>query len=141
MSDYAPHPGKCVLYDTLEQVTHAMRWRKSAAELGMMRESAEITTEAFKCVMRAFGPGSNEADISALFEFLCHSQGADRMPYPQVVAGGNSACTIHYSRNNRKVFDGELLLMDAGCDFHGYVSDVTRTWPIGGRFTPPQREV
>jgi Xaa-Pro aminopeptidase len=83
----------------------------------------------------------NEREISSLFEFLCKVEGAQRMPYPQVVAGGNNACTIHYSNNNKKVFEGEMVLMDAGCDFHGYVSDITRTWPIGGKFTEPQREV
>ena len=133
--------GTSVIYDTLEQTVHALRWKKTEHELDMMRCSAQITTRAFQTCMRNSHPSMNEREISSLFEFLCKSEGAQRMPYPQVVAGGNSACTIHYSNNDRKVFDGEMVLMDAGCDFHGYVSDVTRTWPIGGKFTEPQREV
>uniref|UniRef100_A0A7S2SZ76 Peptidase M24 domain-containing protein n=1 Tax=Chloropicon primus TaxID=1764295 RepID=A0A7S2SZ76_9CHLO len=106
-----------------------------------MRASAEITTGAFNQCMALSHPSMNERQLSSLFEFLCKQEGAQRMPYPQVVAGGNNACTIHYSSNNRRVFGGELVLMDAGCDFYGYVSDVTRTWPVSGKFTEPQREV
>jgi Xaa-Pro aminopeptidase len=67
--------------------------------------------------------------------------GAQRMAYPPVVAGGPDACTVHYSRNDKAVAPGQLLLMDAGCELHGYASDVTRTWPVSGRFTGPQRDV
>jgi len=136
-----PVLGKSVTYDTLEQLLHELRWRKSEAEVDMMRASAEITTGAFNQCMALSHPSMNERQLSSLFEFLCKQEGAQRMPYPQVVAGGNNACTIHYSSNNRRVFGGELVLMDAGCDFYGYVSDVTRTWPVSGKFTEPQREV
>ena len=136
-----PPMGKSATFDALEQVVHELRWRKSDVELDLMRASSEITTLGFDQCMRLSHPSMNERQISALFEFVCKQEGAQHMPYPQVVAGGNSACTIHYSRNNRKVFDGEMVLMDAGCDFFGYASDVTRTWPVSGRFTEPQREV
>jgi len=132
---------KTVVYDTLEPALHALRWRKSPAEVEMMRKAANIATDAFKQCMRLSRANMNERELSSLFEFLCKVEGAQRMPYPQVVAGGNNACTIHYSNNNKKVFEGEMVLMDAGCDFFGYVSDITRTWPIGGKFTEPQREV
>ena len=136
-----PVLGASVTYNLLESLVHELRWVKTPAEVEVMRASAEITTEAFNTCMGLSRPNMNERQISCLFEFLCRQEGAERMPYPQVVAGGNGACTIHYSDNNKKIFDGELVLMDAGCDFFGYASDVTRTWPIGGKFTDPQREV
>ncbi|GFH29520.1 putative Xaa-Pro aminopeptidase 3 isoform X1, partial [Haematococcus lacustris] len=71
----------------------------------------------------------------------CKRGGASRMAYPPVVAAGPDACTIHYSRNDKVIRDGQLVLMDAGCELHGYCSDVTRTWPVSGRFTPAQRLV
>lgn len=63
------------------------------------------------------------------------------MAYPQVVAGGADSCVIHYGDNSKMVPDGDILLMDAGCEFHGYASDITRTWPVNGRFTPAQEAV
>lgn len=71
----------------------------------------------------------------------CRLAGAQRMSYPPVVGGGPDACTIHYSRNDKRVPGGQLVLMDAGCELWGYASDVTRTWPVGGRYSGAQREV
>ena len=128
--------------DALGAILHSLRWKKSETELEYMRKSASITAQAFLACMQTTKPHVNESQLSALFEYECRTRGsAPCMPYPQVVASGNNACTIHYSANNAACRRGDLLLMDAGCDFHGYVSDVTRTWPVSGQFTGPQREV
>ncbi len=74
-------------------------------------------------------------------EYECKLRGAQRLAYPPVVGGGPDACTIHYSRNDKRVMGGQLVLMDAGCELHGYCSDVTRTWPVSGRYSSAQRAV
>ena len=76
---------------------------------------------------------------SSSHEFL--QNGAQAVAYPSIVAGGPNACVLHYRDNNRQVQDGELLLIDAGCEFHGYASDITRTFPVNGKFTGPQQEI
>jgi len=133
--------GYVKLRDELEKAVHHLRWRKSESELMLLRRSASITSQAFVKCMQKSHAYVGENDIASLFEYECKTSGAQRMPYPQVVASGNNACTIHYSQNNAIANDGDLLLMDAGCDYNGYVSDVTRTWPVNGKFTGPQREV
>ncbi|XP_009082099.1 PREDICTED: probable Xaa-Pro aminopeptidase 3, partial [Acanthisitta chloris] len=75
------------------------------------------------------------------FEFECRARGADILAYPPVVAGGNRSNTLHYVKNNQLIKDGELVLLDGGCEFSCYVSDITRTWPVNGRFTKPQAEL
>lgn len=74
-------------------------------------------------------------------EYECKLQGAQRLSYPSVVAGGPDATTIHYGRNDKTVAGHQLLLMDAGCEYYGYASDVSRTWPINGRFGSAERDV
>ncbi|GJP36654.1 hypothetical protein CLOM_g21139 [Closterium sp. NIES-68] len=144
------------------------RWIKSEAEQGLMRRAAEIAGEAFLTAMRetaavagaaAAGGGGggcgsaahkeghmggsspHEAHIAALIEFECKWRGAQRFAYPPVVAGGASACVVHYLRNDKPVQPGEALLVDAGCEYFGYASDITRVWPPFGRFSPAQRAV
>ena len=126
--------------DLREVVAH-MRWTKSAAERELMRQGARVTTAAMRVAMRASVAGVSEAQVAAAFEYECRKRGAQRMAYPPVVAGGADACTIHYLRNDKTLRDGDLLLMDAGCERHGYASDVTRTWPVSGKFSPEQRDV
>ncbi|XP_035166999.1 xaa-Pro aminopeptidase 3-like, partial [Oxyura jamaicensis] len=75
------------------------------------------------------------------FEFECRARGADILAYPPVVAGGNRSNTLHYVKNNQLIKDGELVLLDGGCESSCYVSDITRTWPVNGRFTKPQAEL
>lgn len=87
------------------------------------------------------GGGAYEHLLASVFEFACKRHGARRLAFPPVVASGANACTIHYSRNNQLLSRGDLVLMDAGCELGGYCSDITRTWPVGGRFSPAQRAV
>ena len=122
----------------LDYVLHDMRLYKSRAELDLMREAARIASEAHLRAMRACRPGLSEYHIAAelLHEFRRHN--AD-LSYQPIVGGGNNACILHYRDNDQPLKDGELLLVDAGCEYQYYASDITRTYPINGRFTPEQR--
>lgn len=122
-------------------ILHSMRWKKSDAEIRLMRESANIAAHAMIRCMQATSHRTTEHELSALFEYTCRSKGAQRMAYPPVVGSGPDACTIHYSRNDKKLDENSMVLMDAGCEYYGYCSDVTRTWPVGGRFTGPMKDV
>lgn len=123
----------------LAPIVHRLRWRKSAAEVMLMHQSAEIAANAMvECMQRSL-PGENEHTIASLFEWNCKKSGAHRLSYPPVVASGSDACTIHYGRNDKPMAKDSLLLMDAGCEYHGYCSDITRTWPVSGKYIGAQR--
>ena len=118
-----------------------MRLIKGPEEIAVMRRAAAITAGAHRRAMRATRPGRNEFEIEAelLHEFRRH--GAQAPAYPPIVAGGEHACILHYVQNDGKLKDGDLLLIDAGCELDGYASDVTRTFPVNGKFGGPQREI
>jgi len=118
-----------------------MRLIKDAAELEVMRRAARISTAAHRRAMQATRPGRREYQIEAelLHEFRAH--GAQAPAYTPIVAGGANACVLHYVANEAPLKDGDLLLIDAGCELDGYASDITRTFPINGRFSGPQRDI
>ena len=118
-----------------------MRLVKGPEELAVMRRAAAITAGAHRRAMRAARPGRAEYEIEAelLHEFRRH--GAQAPAYTPIVASGERACVLHYVQNDGVLMDGELLLIDAGCEFDGYAADLTRTFPVSGRFSGPQREV
>ncbi|XP_013413280.1 probable Xaa-Pro aminopeptidase 3 [Lingula anatina] len=128
------------IYNPIRRV-QGIRIKKSEAEIRLVKQSTKIGAQALTEVMKYSYPGVNEAHLYAKMDFECRVRGAEMLAYPPVVAGGNRANTIHYISNNQLVHDSELVLMDAGCECHGYVSDVTRTWPVSGKFTEAQREV
>jgi Xaa-Pro aminopeptidase len=119
----------------------AMRRVKDEHETALMRRAAEISCAAHARAMRSTRPGSHEYQVEAelMHEFLRH--GAMSPAYGSIVASGPNACVLHYHENNRQMRDGELLLIDAGCEYQGYASDITRTFPVSGRFTGAQRDV
>ncbi|THF96684.1 hypothetical protein TEA_009920 [Camellia sinensis var. sinensis] len=117
----------------LSVYTHEARLIKSPAELGLMRDSASIACQALLQTMLHSKTFPCEARLSAKVEYECKMRGAQRMAFNPVVGGGPNGSVIHYSRNDQKVQDGDLVLMDIGCELHGYVSDLTRTWPPCGR--------
>jgi Xaa-Pro aminopeptidase len=125
---------------TLDYVLHDMRLTKSRAELDVMRESARIASGAHVRAMRACRPGGSEFGITAeiLHEFRRHN--ADTS-YEPIVGGGANSCILHYRENNQPLKGGDLLLIDAGCEYQYYASDITRTFPVNGRFSPEQRAV
>jgi len=118
-----------------------MRVIKSAGELAIMRRAAEISASAHRRAMRAARPGRAEYEIEAelLHEFRRH--GAQAPAYTPIVAAGANACVLHYVENAGVLADGDLLLIDAGCELDGYASDITRTFPVNGKFSGPQKDV
>jgi len=118
-----------------------MRLVKGPEEIALMRRAATITAGAHRRAMRATRPGRVEYEIEAelLHEFRLH--GAQGPAYPPIVAGGERACVLHYVQNDGALMDGELLLIDAGCELHGYAADLTRTFPVNGKFSAEQREI
>ncbi|MBL4771317.1 MAG: aminopeptidase P N-terminal domain-containing protein [Planctomycetes bacterium] len=118
---------------------HEMRLHKSAEEADLMRKAAEITTEAHLAAMAATRDGVNECEIDALIDYTFRRRGANGQAYSSIVAGGENACILHYVENDQPLKDGELLLIDAGAEYQCYASDVTRTFPVSGTFSEPQR--
>ncbi len=118
-----------------------MRLIKDADELALMRRAGEISAAAHVRAMRATRPGRFEYEIEAelLHEFRRH--GCDAPAYTSIVAGGANACVLHYVSNNQALRDGDLLLIDAGGEYQGYASDITRTFPVNGKFTGAQADI
>jgi Xaa-Pro aminopeptidase len=116
-----------------------MRLVKDAHEVDVMRRAARISAAAHVRAMKATGPGRREYEIEAELLHEFRRQGSPFPAYGSIVAGGPNACVLHYVSNDAELRDGDLLLVDAGCELDGYASDITRTWPVGGRFGGPQR--
>jgi Xaa-Pro aminopeptidase len=106
-----------------------------------MRRAAQISGEAHVAAMKSAKPGMNEWEVDALFRGIFRQHGCERPAYEPIVGSGVNATILHYRKNNRVMEDGELLLIDAGCELDYYASDVTRTFPVNGRFTPEQRAI
>ncbi len=119
--------------------THELRLKKTPAEVDVMRRAAAISREAHVAAMRATQPGMREHEIEALVEYTFRRLGSTGPAYTSIVAGGANACILHYVENKDALKDGELLLIDAGAEHEYYASDVTRTFPVNGRFTADQR--
>jgi Xaa-Pro aminopeptidase len=119
----------------------AMRSKKSAAEMDLIQRAAAISMEAHAEAARALEPGMNEFEIQALLEYTFRRYGGDRPAYASIVGSGPNSTVLHYNRDDRYMKDGDLLLIDAAASFGGYAADITRTFPVSGRFTPEQREV
>jgi len=122
-------------------ILHEMRLFKSTEDLASMRRAADITAEAHLRAMKATKPGMHEFQVEAMLLETFRMHGSERPAYGSIVGSGNNATILHYRLNNRKMEDGELLLIDAGCEYDYYASDVTRTFPIGGRFTKAQQAI
>jgi Xaa-Pro aminopeptidase len=133
-------PGAPQDFAALAHVLDDMRLYKSRAEQQSLKAAARIAVGAHRRAMRFARPGRMEYEVMAevLHEF--RSQNAD-MSYHPIVAGGANACIMHYGANDQRLSDGDLLLLDAGCEHELYASDITRTFPVNGRFTPAQRAV
>ncbi len=132
------HPPQEIV--ALDHVLHDMRLFKSRAELDMMREAARIGAAAHVRAMRACAPGRHEYELAAeiAHEFRRHNAEHSYLP---IVGGGERACILHYRENDAPLRAGELVLIDAGCEYQSYASDITRTFPVSGRYTPAQRAV
>jgi Xaa-Pro aminopeptidase len=124
----------------LDHVLHDMRLFKSRGEVDTMRESARVAANAHIRAMRACAPGKHEYEIAAelMHEFHRHNAA---LSYQPIVGGGDNSCILHYRENDAVLRDGDVLLVDAGCEIGCYASDITRTYPVNGRFSPEQREL
>ena len=118
-----------------------MRLIKDDGEIAVMRRAAAISAAAHERAMRATRPGRNEYEIEAELLYEFRRRGAQFPAYWPIVAGGAQTCVLHYRENNARLADGDLLLIDAGCELDGYASDLTRTFPVGGKFSAAQRSV
>ncbi|KAJ0980570.1 hypothetical protein J5N97_008825 [Dioscorea zingiberensis] len=125
----------------LSYITHELRWVKSSSEVNLMRQSASIACQSLLQTMLLSRTSPEESKLAAKVEYECKMRGAQRMAFHPVVGGGANASVIHYSRNDQKIRAGELVLMDIGCEFHGYLSDLTRTWPPCGSFSSAQESL
>jgi Xaa-Pro aminopeptidase len=122
-------------------IVHELRLFKGDEELAIMRRAAAATAAGFDAGMRATHPGLSEARLQAIMEHEYHLQGAQATAYPSIVAGGDNALILHYNTNEDVLRAGELVLVDSGSEVDKYASDVTRTWPVSGSFTPEQRAI
>jgi len=127
-----------VALEDLAPVLGQLRLRKSPEELARIRRSAELSAEGHVRAIRATRAGMAEYEIQAVMEAACRAGGARRQAYDSIVGSGPNSCVLHYGRNRRILEDGDLVLMDAGAEMLGYACDVTRTWPVGARFSEEQ---
>ena len=125
----------------LDQFLHELRLHKSDAELKLMRQAARATCQGHLRILRFTRPGMMEFQIEAelYHEFAMH--GAREPAYPAIVGGGSNGCVLHYIANNDELRDGDLVLVDAGGEFENYACDLTRTFPVNGRFSPAQSQI
>lgn len=130
--------GPIAIEDT-NLILHAMRQVKSPSELELMRKAIAITVEAHDRAREVAHPGRYEYEVQAELEHIFRLRGGLGPAYPSIVASGPNACVLHYIENNRQMQNNELLLIDAGCVYEYYNADITRTFPVGGKFTSEQK--
>jgi Xaa-Pro aminopeptidase len=133
---YPPHT---IIDPTL--ITGEMRLHKTEKEVALMQKAADIAVDAHILAMKKVRPGMNEFQVESLMEAYMRDQGASGVAYNSIVGAGENATILHYVENNAPLKDGDLILIDAGAEYQGYASDITRTFPINGRYTQAQREV
>jgi Xaa-Pro aminopeptidase len=125
----------------IRSILDEMRVVKDASEVETMRRAARISAQAHVRAMQLTRPGLMEYEVEAEFLHEFRRNGAQSPAYTSIVAGGANACVLHYVNNDAVLNDGDLLLIDAGCELDGYASDITRTFPVNGKFAGPQRDV
>ncbi|RLA63699.1 MAG: Xaa-Pro aminopeptidase [Epsilonproteobacteria bacterium] len=125
----------------LPPIIGKMRLIKEAGEIKLLKRAATISSHAHKAAMAFASPGKNESEVTALMDYISRKEGGHGNAYESIVAGGDNANILHYVDNNMVLNDKELLLIDAGAEFHLYASDITRTFPINGKYTPEQKDL
>jgi Xaa-Pro aminopeptidase len=127
--------------NALDPLLDEMRWVKTPYEIELMKKSSEIGAEGVKEAMKGTRPGMYEYELEAAARYVYTKRGARGDAFSPIVASGPNTLTLHYSTNNRQMMDGEVVYMDYGADYEYYTSDITRTWPVSGRFTPEQEKM
>ncbi len=133
---YPPHT---IIDPTL--AIHEMRLHKTPDEVKTMQKAADIAVEAHILAMQTARAGMNESHVESVIEHYFRTNGANGVSYNSIIGGGANATILHYVENNAPLNDGDLLLIDAGCNYQSYASDITRTFPVSGRYTEAQRDV
>lgn len=128
-------------FEALDHLLHDMRLYKSAAEVKVMRRAADISARAHVRAMQACRAGLHEYSLEAELDYEFRKGGAKMPAYGSIVAAGRNACILHYQQNDALLRDGDLVLIDAGCEIDCYASDITRTFPVSGRFSPEQKAI
>ena len=128
-------------YEDLRPTLHELRLRKAPEEIASLRRAARITAEGHHEAMRLAAAGRWEYELAAVMEMVFRVSGSQRNGYPSIVAGGDNATILHYNTNRMRLEGGALVLIDAGAEFGYHTADVTRTFPVDGRFSPAQRDV
>jgi Xaa-Pro aminopeptidase len=113
---------------------------KSEEEINITQQACDITAKAFRRCLETVKPDMYEYQVQAEIEYVFKYNNARGHAYAPIIAGGKNACCLHYSKNHSKLIDGNLLLFDIGCEYHNYSSDLSRTIPINGKFSPRQKE-
>ncbi len=126
-------------FHDIEALLHEMRLFKGPEEIETMRQAANISAHAHIRAMRSCKPGKREYQLEAELLYEFRYRGAQSVAYNSIVAAGTNACTLHHRAGSAELLDGDLCLIDAGCELNGYASDITRTFPVNGRFSAAQR--
>jgi Xaa-Pro aminopeptidase len=127
-------------YQSLASYVHEMRLIKSDGEIELMQKAADISVNAHQLAMQQTRADLFEFEVASVFDAEFRKNNAEHA-YTPIVAGGENACVLHYIENNKILNDGDLLLIDAGCEVEGYASDITRTFPVNGTFSAAQRQI
>ena len=125
--------------DDLKYIMAGLREIKTMEEVILLKKAIKITCDAHKELMKAMEPGLFEYQGQAIVEYMFKKGGAEYPGYPSICGVAENACILHYTSNKRKMQKGELFLIDAGAEYHGYSADVTRTYPVSGKFSPEQK--
>jgi len=128
-------------FSALDHLLHELRLVKSPAEIDVMQAAADISAEAHTRAMQIVRPGMKEYQLEAELMHIFMAAGSRWPAYPSIVGAGDNACILHYTRNDDTISDGDLILIDAGCELDYYASDITRTFPANGRFSDAQRKM
>lgn len=134
----AGYPTELVDADT---IVHELRRIKEPGEVALLERAIAISAEAHRAAMAAARPGLFEFEVEAILRGVFQKGGSERVAYEPIVGSGDNATVLHYVHNRRRMDDGDLLLIDAGCEYDYYAADITRTFPVNGRFSEPQREI
>ena len=127
-------------YGRTAPILNAMRMVKSDEEIKITQQACAITSKAFRRCLQTVRPGMYEYEVQAEIEYIFKQNNATGHAYAPIIAGGKNACCLHYSKNQSLLHDGDLLLFDIGCEYLNYSSDLSRTIPVNGKFTPRQKE-
>ena len=123
------------------EVLHELRLVKDADEIALIRRATEISGRGHVLAMKAAAPGRYEFEVQEAHDGYCYANGARRMAYPSIVGSGPNSVFLHWEKNDRRIETGDVILNDSGAEYRYYATDITRTYPASGRFTPEQREI